>query len=150
MHVPGTQFSLRQGARGARLRRKDNHMAVTAQDIVNSASKLLEAPFRTWHEGMSIPLWLDDHMGDPPPVAHLKSVGVSASDLVNFALEDNELEAGGGLLSFADFLVRTSKFDPESPGQAGAIAFRPFESMDQPGHIAIYMNGHTLIQALPD
>jgi hypothetical protein len=39
---------------------------VTGQDIVNSARKLLGAPYRTWYPGALLPMWLADGMGNPP------------------------------------------------------------------------------------
>jgi hypothetical protein len=44
----------------------------TAQDIVDSAYKLQGSSYRTWDYGASVPMWLDDWAGDPPPVEHLR------------------------------------------------------------------------------
>lgn len=125
-------------------------MAVTGQDIVASAYKLLGVPYRTWMWGASIPMWLDDNAGDPPPLAHLQYYGVMCSDLVNFALEDNGLWPGGGTLAFADYLVNTSDFDPDTPGEPGAICLAPYQSpaVGQQGHIGIYVDDHAIIQAI--
>jgi hypothetical protein len=126
-------------------------MTVSGQDIVVSAKKLLGARYRTWYYGASLPMWLDDNAGDPPPLAHLQYYGVMCSDLVNWALEDNGLPPGGGTYAFADYLVNTSDFDPSTPGVPGAIALSPYQSpaVGEQGHIAIYVDeGHTLIQAL--
>lgn len=122
-----------------------------AQDIVSAAYQLLGAPYRVWQDGNSIPMWLDDYAGDPPPVTHLRSVGVNSSDLLNFALEANGLPPGGGTQAFANYLVNTVAFDPASPGQRGAIAFRPYEgpAVAQQGHVALYVDEHKLIQAIP-
>lgn len=123
---------------------------VTGQDIVDSAYKLLGSSYRTWYYGASIPMWLDDNAGDPPPLEHLQYYGVMCSDLVNWALEDNGLPPGGGTAAFADYLVNTSDFDPNSPGEPGAICLSPYQSpvVGQQGHIAIYVGDHYLIQAL--
>jgi hypothetical protein len=88
-------------------------------DIVNAARQLLGAPYRTWQEGNSIPMWLDDGVSNPPSVAHLHSVGVNSSDLINWALEVNGFPAGGGTGTFVDHLVNTANFDPYSPGRLG-------------------------------
>ena len=122
----------------------------TAQDIIDSAYKLQGSSYRTWYYGASVPMWLDDWAGDPPPVEHLQYYGVMCSDLVNWALEDNGLPAGGGTAAFADYLVNTSDFDPTTPGEPGAIALSPYLSPEvgYQGHIAIYVDEHYLIQAL--
>jgi hypothetical protein len=122
----------------------------SAQDIVESAYKLLGAPYRTWELGDPLPMWKADGRGDPPPASHLKNVGVMCADLINFALEDNGLRPGGGTQAFGDYLVNTSGFDPDSPGEPGAIAYRPYRGpeLGAQGHIALYVDEHTLIQAL--
>jgi hypothetical protein len=122
----------------------------SAQDIVESAYKLLGAPYRTWRTGDPLPMWKKDGRGDPPPPAHLKNVGVMCADLITFALKDNDLRAVGGTQAYEDFLVRKSRFDPGSPGEPGAIAFRPFSGpqLGSQGHIALYVDEHTIIQAL--
>src|SRR5215217_5701408 len=121
-----------------------------AKDIVESAYKLLGAPYRTWELGDPLPMWKRDGRGDPPPASHLKNVGVMCADLINFALEDNGLRPGGGTQAFGDYLVNTSGFDPGSPGEPGAIAYRPYRGpeLGAQGHIALYVDEHTLIQAL--
>jgi len=125
---------------------------VSAQDIVKAAYQLQTAPYRHWHVGDPIPMWRKDGVGDPPPPWHLvQNVGVMGSDLINYALESNGLPPGGGTVTFAHYLVRTGNFDPSTPGQPGAIAFRPYSGpgLDQQGHIALYVGEHQLIQALP-
>ena len=109
------------------------------------------APYRTWRLGDPVPMWLNDGMGDPPPAWHLRNVGVMGSDLINFALQTNGLPPGGGTGAFANYLVNALDFDPHSPGQPGAIAFRPYSGprLDQQGHLALYVGEHQLIQALP-
>lgn len=132
------------------LEESSNDMAVTAQAIVASAKKLLGAPYRVWYPGMSIPTWLDDRRGDPPPVSHLLSVGVECADLVCFAQRDNGLASGGGTEAFAEVLVNQQPFDPSIPGEPGAIAYKPYSgpALADQGHIAIYVDEHTLVQAL--
>jgi len=122
----------------------------SAQDIVESAYKLLGAPYRTWHLGDPLPMWKKDGRGDPPPASDLKDVGVMCADLINFALQDNGLRPGGGTQAFGDYLENTSGFDPDTPGEPGAIAYRPYRgaALGAQGHIALYVDEHTLIQAL--
>ena len=124
---------------------------VRAMDIVRAAEELVSAPYRTWQEGDPVPMWLADGAGNPPSAAHLHSVGVNSSDLINFALELNGLPAGGGTGSFANYLVNTATFDPSSPAVPGAIALRPYEGPDitQQGHIALYLGPHQIIQSIP-
>ena len=124
---------------------------VSAQDIVGAAYELLGAPYRHWHVGDPIPMWRKDGVGDPPPPWHLHNVGVMGSDVLNFALEANGLPPGGGTVTFAHYLVRTGNFSPDTPGEPGAVAYRPYSGpdLDQQGHLALYVGGHQLIQALP-
>jgi hypothetical protein len=121
----------------------------STRDIVTAAHSLRGAPYRQWQPGNSIPMWLDDGMGDPPPAWHLKNVGVMGADLINFALQFNGLPAGGGTGSFADYLVDKYDFDPSSPGQRGAIALRPYQGPHDDGSIALYLGEHQLLQSLP-
>jgi len=127
----------------------------SAFDIVNAAYQLYRArvKYRQWQPGNSIPMWLDDGLGNNPPTAHLVNhlvnVGVMGADLINFALVKNGLPPGGGTGSFADYLVDKYDFDPSSPGQQGAIALRPYQGPNDDGSIALYVDGHRVIQSLP-
>jgi len=127
-------------------------MAVSAQNIVDSAHKLLGAPFRLWQLGELVPLWLNDNQGDSPPVEHLRSVGVSSTDLINFALEDNGLQTIGGTATMPDNLLNRIEFDPDTPGQTGAVAIKSFEAagFGQQGHAVLYLGEHQVIQAIFD
>ena len=127
-------------------------MAVSPQNIVDSARKLLGAPFRLWQPGQLVPLWLNDGQGDPPPVAHLQSVGVSSTDLINFALRDNGLPAIGGTAAMPDNLLNPEAFNPDTPGQVGAVAIKSFEgaAFGQQGHAILYIGEHRVIQAIFD
>ena len=127
-------------------------MAVSAQNIVDSAYKLLGAPFRLWQPGQLIPLWLNDGQGNPPPVAHLQSVGVSSTDLINFALEDNGLQAIGGTAAMPNNLVDRVEFDPDTPAQPGAVAIKGYEGagFGRQGHAVLYIGEHQIIQAIYD
>ena len=122
---------------------------VSVQDIVQAAYELLGAPYRFWDPGDPIPLWRKDGRGDPPPAGHLHNVGVSSSDLLNYALEKNGLPPGGGTGTFGDYLVNTGSFDPSTPGQAGAVAVCPYSGprVDQQGHVVLYLGGHQVIHA---
>ena len=122
---------------------------VSAQDIVQAAYELLGAPYRSWDPGDPIPLWRKDGKGDPPPAGHLHNVGVSSSDLLNYALEKNGLPPGGGTGTFGDYLVNTGSFDPSTPGEAGAVAVCPYSGprVDQQGHVVLYLGGHQVIHA---
>ena len=120
-----------------------------AHDIVRAARTLLGAPYRQWQPGNSIPMWLDDGMGDPPPAWHLKNVGVMGADLLNYALQVNGLPPGGGTGSFADYLVNTYPFDPSSPAQPGGVALRPYQAPQDDGSIALYVGPHYVIQSIP-
>ena len=127
-------------------------MAVSAQNIVDSAHKLLGAPFRLWQPGELVPLWLNDNQGDSPPVEHLRSVGVSSTDLINFALEDNGLQTIGGTAAMPDNLLNRVEFDSDTPGQTGAVAIKSFEAagFGQQGYAVLYLGEHQVIQAIFD
>jgi hypothetical protein len=133
-----------------------------AQDIVNAAYELLGVKYRYWQPGYRIPMWLDDgpymdvflNAGHQQGVAelrsHLQQVGVMGADLINFALVANRLyETGGGTGTYASYLVNTADFDPNSPGQRGAIALRPYQGPDDDGSIALYLDEHYVIQSIP-
>lgn len=125
---------------------------VTGQDIVNAAYEVKDAPYRLWQPGMSLPTWLDDGRGDPPPVTHLMTMGLECADLVAYALARCGLDYPyqAGTSTFGEFLVGWDWFDPSTPGQAGAICLKPYSGpawADQ-GHIAIYADDHMLIQAI--
>jgi len=94
-------------------------------------------------------MWLDDGMGDPPPAWHLQNVGVMGADLLNYALQVNGLSPGGGTGSFANYLVDTYPFDPDSPAQPGGVALRPYQGPQDDGSIALYIGPHQLIQSIP-
>ena len=121
----------------------------SAQDIVRAARTLEGAPYRQWQPGNPIPMWLNDGMGDPPPAWHLQNVGVMGADLINYALEVNGLPPGGGTGTFANYLVNTYPFDPESPAELGGVALRPYQGPQDDGSIALYIGPHMLVQSIP-
>lgn len=127
-------------------------MSVTGQDIVEAAYEVLGAPYRLWAPGMSLPTWLDDGRGDPPPIEHLMYMGLECADLVAYALVRNGLSYPyqAGTSTFGDFMVNTSSFDPNTPGEPGAVCLKPYAgpAWEDQGHIAIFVDDHTLIQAL--
>ena len=140
--------------------------SVSAQEIVQRAYDLMGAPYRPWRSGNSIPMFLDDgdymgvfqNAGHETGVKelrqHLLQVGVMGVDLIHYALIANRLyEMGldsGGTGTFGDYLVNTSKFDPDTPGERGAIALRPYQGPQDDGSIALYVGPHKVIQSLPD
>jgi hypothetical protein len=130
---------------------RPNRPLVSVDTLLQAASWLLGAPYRPWFPGWPIPMWRRDGVGDPPPLWHLQQVGVMGSDLINYALEANGRPPGGGTGTFENYLVRKWPFDPASPGQAGAIALRPYEgpAPSQQGHIALYLGEHQIIQSIP-
>lgn len=124
-------------------------VAVTGQDIVASAQKLLGASYRMWTSGAGVPMWLYDGYGDPPSADYLvNGPGVMCSDLVNWACEDNGLYAVGGTGAWAQAIVDWADFDPNQPGEPGAIAVKDYTGPYYQGHIGIYVDEHTLIQSL--
>jgi len=83
---------------------------------------------------------------------HLQSVGVSSTDLINFALEDNDLPAIGGTAAMPDNLIDRVEFDPDTPGQLGTVAIKGYEGagFGQQGHAVLYIGEHQIIQAIYD
>lgn len=134
------------------LKNQENSSLVTGQDIVNAAYEVLGAPYRTWSAGSSIPMWLYDGMGDPPPASHIKNYGVMCSDLVSYALERCGLPPCYGTENLAYYLENQMDFDPSTPGVAGAVCLRPYSgpALEDQGHVAIYTGDgeHNLIQSL--
>jgi hypothetical protein len=138
---------------------------VSAEDIVQAAYQLQGAPYRPWRSGNSIPMFLDDgpfmdaffqgghDAGLDGLRSHLQDVGVMGVDLIHFALIANRMyEMGldsGGTGTFGDYLVRTGNFDPDTPGERGAIALRPYQGPQDDGSIALYVGSHKVIQAIP-
>jgi hypothetical protein len=127
---------------------------VSAEDIVQAAYQLQGAPYRPWRSGNAIPMWQEDDIpihGTPMDSvrAHLLRVGVMGADLMNFALMYRGLETNGGTGTFANYLVRTGSFDPDTPGQRGAIALRPYQGPQDDGSIALYVGPHKVIQSIP-
>lgn len=125
-------------------------MSVTGQDIVNAAYEVKGAPYRTWYAGAPLPMWVYDGAGDPPSTSHIKEVGVMCSDLVSYALERCGLPPCYGTENLAYYLENQQPFDPSTPGQPGAICLRPYTgpALADQGHVAIYVDEHTVIQAL--
>jgi hypothetical protein len=138
---------------------------VSAEDIVQAAYQLQGAPYRPWRSGNSIPMFLDDgpfmdaffqgghEAGLAGLSSHLQDVGVMGVDLIHFALIANRMyEMGldsGGTGTFGDYLVRTGGFDPDTPGELGAIALRPYQGPHDDGSIALYVGPHRVIQSIP-
>ena len=126
---------------------------VSAQDIVQAAYQLQGAPYRPWHSGNSIPMWQDDEIpgytGLNSLRDHLLRVGVMGADLINFALLYCGLDPNGGTGTFRNHLTNTFDFDPDSPGEQGAIALRPYQGPQDDGSIALYVGPHKVIQSTP-
>jgi hypothetical protein len=129
---------------------EEKSVVVTPQDIVNEAYNVLGAPYREWTLGAQIPMWRGDGAGDPPSPEHILEYGVMCSDLVSYALMRNGLPPCYGTEALATYLVDQVPFDPTTPGVPGAIALRPYTgpALRDQGHVGIYVDEHTLIQAL--
>lgn len=124
----------------------------TGQDIVDSARKLLGIWYEWWEEGEPIPLWWYEYGDTMPPLSWFWANGTMCSDLVNAARNDNGLPSIGGTPAYYDWLVAASvaeDFDPTTPGVPGAVCVNPgvWRGGSGQGHIAIYTDEHTLIQA---
>lgn len=129
-------------------------MSVTGNDIVEAARHLLGVWYVWWQEGDPIPMWLDEWGNSAPTRTHMDQVGVMCSDLVNYARMECGLEPVGGTPAYYDWLLSNEtgvNFDPATPGLPGAICVNPGpwrgDTVLPQGHIAIYTDEHTLIQA---
>jgi hypothetical protein len=126
---------------------------VTGQDIANAATELLGVWYVWWKEGDPIPMWLDEWGNTAPPRSHMDEVGVMCSDLVNWARMECGLPPVGGCPAYYDWLLSNGAgaFDASTPGVAGAICVNPGpwrgDTVLAQGHISIYTDEHTLIQA---
>lgn len=124
---------------------------VTGQDIVNAAYELKGARYRAWSLGSPIPMWVWDGAGNPPPAEYLvDGPGVMCSDLVSWAMMRNDLDPVYGTENLAYILEDQQPFDPSTPGEPGAICLRPYSgpALRDQGHVAIYVDEHTVIQSL--
>lgn len=129
-------------------------MTVTGNDIVEAARSLLGVWYVWWELGDPIPMWLDEWGNAAPPREHMDQVGVMCSDLVNYARMECGLEPVGGTPAYYDWLLANGTgqaFDPSTPGVPGAICVNPGpwrgDNVLAQGHISIYTDEHTLIQA---
>lgn len=128
-------------------------MSVNPTNIVDAARSLLGTNYRWWYTGASLPMWVDDGYGwqgysDCPPVSHAKNVGVMCADLINFALQWNNLPAVGGTEAWANAIVGWEPFDVNKPKAPGMVAVKPYASDWAQGHIALYTGEHQLIQSI--
>jgi hypothetical protein len=125
-----------------------------AWDIIGAARELLGVTkYRYWQDGDPIPMWRKDGWGEHPlpPFWYFEQNGIMGADLINYALARNGIGPNGGTGTFLKdgWLVRAGGFDPNSPGQAGAIAFRPYQDPVDNGSIALYLDEHQVIQSIP-
>jgi hypothetical protein len=125
---------------------------VTGLEIVKSAYKLDGVQYRLWQLGDPLPMWVKDGYSAfvAPPVDHMKRVKIMCSDFVSWALCDNGLPPCYGTEALASYLVGQLPFDPETPGVPGAICLKPYSgpALADQGHVGIYVDEHTIIQAL--
>lgn len=127
-------------------------MAVTGSDIVQAARELLGVPYVWWKDGDPIPMWSYDYADSNPPASEMWNWYVMCSDLVNWARQECGLDAIGGTPAYYDWLLSSGTgeaFDPSTEGVPGAICVNPgiWRGGYGQGHIAIFTDEHTLIQA---
>lgn len=75
-------------------------------------------------------------------------VAHNCSDLCNFACQANGLPAVGGTGAWNSAIVDWQPFDPNTPGEPGAVAVLGYTDPWRQGHLGIYTGEHTLIQAI--
>lgn len=96
-------------------------------------------------------MWVWDGQGNPPSPEYLvNGPGCMCSDLVSFATMYNGLDPVYGTENLSYILQDQQPFDPSTPGVPGAICLRPYSgpALRDQGHVAIYVDEHTIIQAL--
>lgn len=132
-------------------------MAVTGMDIVKAARKFVGAPYRFWTGAVpelyapGYGEWVNP--GDYTP-GYVQSEGVHCAGLVNLARMECGLPPIGLTKQYGDWLWNEGTGevfnpDPNSPGVPGAICVRPWDpGSGAEGHVAIYTDAHTLIQAV--
>jgi cell wall-associated NlpC family hydrolase len=125
---------------------------VKGSEIVAAARQLIGVPYVWWQEGDPIPMWSYDYPYTNPPVQEMWNRYVMCSDLVNWARQECGLAAIGGTPAYYDFLMgggTAEAFDPTTPGVPGAICVNPgiWRGGYGQGHVAIYTDEHTLIEA---
>lgn len=127
-------------------------MTVMAEDIVRVARQLDGALYRWWYDGASLPMWRDDgYVGAPDPsyfMQYGENKGVMCSDLINYAMEVCGLRPIGGTAAWNEAIVDWKPFDPDAPGEPGAIAVKGYSSEWAQGHIVLYTGEHSVIQAI--
>lgn len=128
-------------------------MAVKAEDVVAACLELVGANYRWWYEGASLPMWADDGYGwrgydDCPPKSHVMQTGVMCADLIDWGRQMCGLPAVGGTLAWSNFITGWDYFDPNAPGQVGAICVKPYAAGWAQGHVAIYKDEHYLVQSI--
>jgi hypothetical protein len=135
-------------------------MAVTGMDIVEAARKFAGAPYHFWTGAFpeyGPPGYMDWlNPGDYMP-GYVQSEGVHCAGLVNLARMECGLQPVGLTKAYSEWLWSSGKGesfnpDPNTPGVPGALCVKPWEPGTPPGqsegHIAIYTDAHTLIQAV--
>jgi cell wall-associated NlpC family hydrolase len=127
-------------------------VTVKGSEIVAAARQLLGVPYVWWEEDDPIPMWSYDYPYTNPPIQKTWSRQVMCSDLVNFARQECGLAAIGGTPAYYDWLLSTGTgiaFDPTTDSVPGAICVNPgvWRGGSGQGHVAIYTDEHTLIEA---
>lgn len=124
-------------------------MSVKASEIVTAARQLIGASYTWWQDGDPVPLWLYDYPYSRPPVEYIMSAGTMCSDLISWARMECGLPWIGGTGAYQDWIMTNGgiAFDPSIPGVPGAICVHRYEGPWAQGHIALYTDEHTLIQA---
>ncbi len=132
-------------------------MAVTGMDIVNAARQFAGAPYRYWtgvYPEVGPPGYTDWQDPGYYYPGYVYSEGVHCAGLVNLARMECGLTPIGLTKQYGDWLWNegTGEYfnpDPNSPGVPGAICVKPWDPYTgAEGHVAIYTDAHTLIQAV--
>ena len=126
----------------------------TGMDIVNAARQYVGAPYKWWtgaYPEYGPPGYNDWQNPGYYPPGYVTSEGVHCAGLVNLARMECGLQPVGLTKQYADWAWYSGTgayFDPSTPGVPGAICVVPWDpSTGAEGHVAIYTDAHTLIQA---
>lgn len=128
-------------------------MNVKASEVVEAARQLVRAnvPYVWWREGDPIPMWWYSYGAGPPPPDWMAANGTMCSDLINWARMECGLEYVGGTPAYYDWLIYNGgeDFNANNPGVPGALACNPgvWRGGSGQGHIVLFSDEHTLIQA---
>lgn len=126
-------------------------MSVKASQVVEAGRSILGASYVWWQIGDPLPKWYYEYPYGPPPPSWVYANGIHCADYISYARQLCGLPAIGGTGDYQDWLEANGgeTFDPSTPGVPGALCVHRYEGPygSAQGHVAMYTDEHTLIQA---